>query len=391
MVPDVHEHAVWGVAQHADHAFHELHVGDAEAAEAQVHERPGVVARKRGHPEGLAVPPHAAVEVDEALRVEGVAATEAQRLRVEQQVQVGGRQEELGKRQRLVTARREELVETGVDGPDHLGEALAVALEAGPVVLAAPGEVRRDVGVRDLVLAARDHADPGAADALGVGVERDVVVDDEVRGDVPQEISKPVPHRPARGLDERLPAGLHVGRDLLVGRAAEARQVPLHEAGPVLRRFVGRHGRHAGDVALLEAVRRRHVAKARVEHEHALEAPLPQPLAQPHEVHDGPDGPGLRKDGDPAGATHEAIVRGGAAALSSAACPRPGQPCARRRSSAPRRPSASRPWARFVERRTAAPETPEAAPPREPTQPVSIGSERDTVAASCEARVVSSA
>ncbi len=185
-----------------------------------------------------------------------------------------------------------------MDRLDLLAEARAEALEARAIALAAARAVRRDVGVRNLVLAARDHADPRAARALGVGIERDVVVDDQVGGDLAQPLAEPIASRPLRRRRDRLPAGFDVARDLIVGRGPEAREVLAHEVVPVSRALLGRHRRHAGEQLLVEAVARGAPREPRIEDEHAFVAEVPQRLADPDEIHQGTDGGGLGKNRD---------------------------------------------------------------------------------------------
>ena len=113
---------------------------------------------------------------------------------MEEKVQVGGGPGEFRKGEPLAAARCDEFIEVVVDGLHHLGEARSVAIEARAVVLAAAGEVRGDLGIGDLVLAARDHPHPRAVARFCVGVAGDVVVHDEVGLDAAQQLAQAVAH-----------------------------------------------------------------------------------------------------------------------------------------------------------------------------------------------------
>ncbi len=158
-----------------------------------------------------------------------------------------------------------------MDRLDHLVEAVAVARVACGVVLAAAGEMRRDVRILDLVLRARDDAHPGLAELLD-GREQDDVVDaDEVGLDLGQH-ARQVLLRPLGAVDDRRPAVLHVVVDLVVGRLAEVRDVAVDEVLPELRHLLGRH--RLGEVhrVRLEAVALVDVDEAGIGEEHGLVA-----------------------------------------------------------------------------------------------------------------------
>ena len=74
VVADVHQYAVGGLGEHADHALDEVDVRHAETAEAEVHQRLVVVRAEARCLVGLCLFAHAAVQVDELGRVERVAA-----------------------------------------------------------------------------------------------------------------------------------------------------------------------------------------------------------------------------------------------------------------------------------------------------------------------------
>ena len=112
---------------------------------------------------------------------------ELHRRRIEQQVHVRRGLEELAQRIGRSRRRFEKGVEIVVDRLDHLVEPLAVALEAFLVLLAAAGQMRRDVGILDLVLRAGDDPHPGLAVFARIALDRrkqDHIVDaDDVRLD----------------------------------------------------------------------------------------------------------------------------------------------------------------------------------------------------------------
>ena len=183
--------------------------------------------------------------------------------------------------------RLQERVEVVVDRPDHLVEAVAVGLEARLVLLAAAGEVRRDIRVLDLVLGARDDAHPRLAVRLRVALDRreqDHVVHADDVGLHLVEHAGQVLLGPLGGRDDHLPAVAHVVVDLLVGRLAEVRDVAVDEVRPEVRHLLRRHRLGQVHRVRLEAVALVHRHEARVGEEHGLVAELLHGLRDAHRV-----------------------------------------------------------------------------------------------------------
>ena len=86
---DVDEHPVGRLAEYTDDALDEVHVGNPEAPEAEIDQGPVFVLRETRDRVGLDLGSHTPIEIDELLRVERLLAFELQRLRVEQEIQMG--------------------------------------------------------------------------------------------------------------------------------------------------------------------------------------------------------------------------------------------------------------------------------------------------------------
>jgi hypothetical protein len=104
-----------------------------------------------------------------------MAALELRRLGIKQQVEVGRGLEELAERIGRLVVSTQERVEVVMDRLDDGVEMVAVTLMAGVVILAAAGQMRRDVLVLDLVFRAGDDADPWLAILLDRREQDDVV------------------------------------------------------------------------------------------------------------------------------------------------------------------------------------------------------------------------
>ena len=165
---------------------------------------------------------------------------------------------------------------------------------AGPVVLAAAGQVRGNRLVLDLVLRARDDSHPGLAEPLDGGKQDHVVDADHIRLDAGQDARK-ILLGPLRAVDDRFPAFLDVVVDLVDRRLAEIRDVAVDEVFPELRHLLRRHG--LGEVHRVghESVALVDLDEAGVGQEDRPVSPRLEGLGDAHGVQRGPES-GLGKE-----------------------------------------------------------------------------------------------
>ncbi len=263
--------------------LHELHVRGPEAPEAQVDEPAGARRDVRREVDGRVGRPHAGVQsvpgrVERALpRVVGLR-------RVQVEVQVGRRGDELEVRQGPAAALRVPRGEVGPHVAVRPVVLLAEGLPGGPVVGRVAGEDRRDGRVGDLGGVAADDADPGAARRRERREPDDVVLHDDVRPDLVEDLPEPVVHVP-RPVDERLPRRLDEAAELVDRRRPEDRRGVADEVLPELAGGLLdlRPGPEAHE-ALLEALRLEVPRERLLDDEDDARAPRPEHLADPHAV-----------------------------------------------------------------------------------------------------------
>ena len=252
VVADIDECAIGKLADRGNQSLEEIRIAGTERAERDVDERLVVILRKCRHLVGRFLA-HAAFQILELFRRQRMRTVELDRLRIEQEVHVGRGLEELADRIGGLTRRGEEGVEIVVDRLDHLVEAIAESLLAHIVILAAAGEMRRDLGILDLVFRAGDDAHPRLAEMLDRREEDDIVDADEIRLD-PGKHTGQILLGPLGAFDDRLPAILHVVVDLVIGRLPEIWNVTVDEIFPELRHLFRRHGLGQIDGMGLEAI-----------------------------------------------------------------------------------------------------------------------------------------
>ena len=171
----------------------------------------------------------------------------------------------------------QEFVEPRMGRLHQIQEAILERLEPGLVVLVAAGEMRRDVGIRNLVLGTGDDAHPGAAGALDRREQNHVVDRNQIRLDALQMGIERVLGDDG-GIDDRLPHRDHIGGQLVDRRQAEMRLLLGDEIGPELGDLLIRHAAGHIDQILLEAVSLKHALEAPVADEDRTMAVFPELL-----------------------------------------------------------------------------------------------------------------
>jgi len=179
---DIDEGTNGELAERIDEALKSFCVTAAERTEADVDERLAGVFFEGGDGVGL-LGADAALKVLEFLRIERAAAAEFHGFGIEKEIEIRRGFEKLAEGIRRFVAGGEEGVEAGVNGGNDIIEVALVASETVEIVLAAAGEVGRDLRIGDFVFRARDDADPRLGGLLDGGKEDDVVDTNEVGAD----------------------------------------------------------------------------------------------------------------------------------------------------------------------------------------------------------------
>ena len=201
----------------------------------------------------------------------------------------------------------QERVEPRMGRLDQIEEPVLEDLEAGMVVLVAAGEMRRDIGIGDLVLRAGDDADPGTAGTLDRREQDHVIDRDQVRLEALEMRVQPL-FRQHRGIDDRLPDRDHIGRQLIDRREFEMRHLLGDEVGPELGDLLVGHAARHIDQVLLEAVFFEHALEALVADEDRIVAGGFQLLRDADAVQSRPEGR-LGKQHDGLGRRHSSPRR----------------------------------------------------------------------------------
>ena len=286
VVADIHQRLHWHGADHLDHPLQQLCVSRTQRAIAHIEQWLVIVRLEIRNLVGHLFP-YAAFEILELLGWQLVLALELHGGRIEQDVHVRARLEELAQRILLLAHRFQEGVEIVMDRLNRSVEMLAVAREALSVLLAAPRQMRRNLRVLDLVFGTRDDPHPRLAVGFGIALDRrkqdDIVDADDIWLHLVQHGGQ-ILLGPFRRLDDHAPAVLHVIVDLVIGRFAEIGDMAVDEIDPELRHLLGRQRFREIDRMRLEAIALVDIEKARVGKEHHLVAKFLQRLADAHRI-----------------------------------------------------------------------------------------------------------